>query len=127
LTPPWDKWTVFHTSYFTVMHCHPLSVSVAVVFTLVFSIGLAETARADWTHSEKFLFTLFYLFWAGCIITVYCYWCGFPLWSQNPHLGTYVCTLLRKELLSLGLYFSIFSILVQALSLGHALTTIPPS
>jgi hypothetical protein len=26
------------------MHCHPLSVSVAVVLTLVFAIGLAETA-----------------------------------------------------------------------------------
>jgi hypothetical protein len=33
---------VFHTSYLTVMHCHPLS--VAVVLTLVFAIGLAETA-----------------------------------------------------------------------------------
>jgi hypothetical protein len=35
---------VFHTSYFTVMHCHPFSVSAAVVLTLVFTIGLAETA-----------------------------------------------------------------------------------
>jgi hypothetical protein len=35
---------VFHTSYFTVMHCHPLSESVAVVLTLVFPVGLAETA-----------------------------------------------------------------------------------
>jgi hypothetical protein len=26
------------------MHCHPLSVSAAVVLTLVFIIGLAETA-----------------------------------------------------------------------------------
>jgi hypothetical protein len=37
------------------MHCHPLSVSVAVVLALVFTIGLAETACADWTHGEKFL------------------------------------------------------------------------
>jgi hypothetical protein len=29
------------------MHCHPLSVSAAVVLTLVFTIGLAETAPAD--------------------------------------------------------------------------------
>jgi hypothetical protein len=34
----------FHTSYLTVMHCHPLSISAAVVLTLVFTIGLAETA-----------------------------------------------------------------------------------
>jgi hypothetical protein len=27
------------------MHCHPLSVSAAVVLTLVFTIGLAETAQ----------------------------------------------------------------------------------
>jgi hypothetical protein len=54
------------------MHCHPLSVSVAVVLTLVFTIGLKETATTNWTHSERFLLTLFYLFWAGCIITVYC-------------------------------------------------------
>jgi hypothetical protein len=25
------------------MHCHPLSVSAAVILTLVFAIGLAET------------------------------------------------------------------------------------
>jgi hypothetical protein len=35
---------VFHTSYLTVVHCHPLSVSAAVVLTLVFTTGLAETA-----------------------------------------------------------------------------------
>jgi hypothetical protein len=55
------------------MHCHPLSVSVAVFLTLVFTIGLVETAPADWTHGKKFLLALFYLFWGGCIITVYCY------------------------------------------------------
>jgi hypothetical protein len=59
-----DKRTVFHTSYFTVMHCHPLSVSVAVILTLVFTIGLAETAPADWIHGERLLLALFYLFWA---------------------------------------------------------------
>jgi hypothetical protein len=43
-----DKWAVyFHTSYHIVMHCHPLSLSIAVVLTLVFAIGLAETAPAD--------------------------------------------------------------------------------
>jgi hypothetical protein len=35
---------VFHPSSLTVMHCHHLSVSAAVVLTLVFTIGLAETA-----------------------------------------------------------------------------------
>jgi hypothetical protein len=35
---------VFHPSYLTVMHCQPLSVSAAVVLTIVFAIGLAETA-----------------------------------------------------------------------------------
>jgi hypothetical protein len=63
----------FYTRYLTVMHCHLLSVSAAVVLTLVFAIGLAETAVTVWIHSERFLFALFYLFWAGCIITVYCY------------------------------------------------------
>jgi uncharacterized membrane protein len=61
-----DKQTVFHTSYFTVMHCHPLSVSVAVVLTLVFAIGLVETIfPSNWTHGKRFLLALFYLFWAG--------------------------------------------------------------
>jgi hypothetical protein len=41
------------------MHCHPLFVSVAVILTTIFAIGLAETAPADWTHGEKFLFALF--------------------------------------------------------------------
>jgi hypothetical protein len=39
-----DKRTVFHTSDFTIMHCHPLSLSVTIVLTLVFTIGLAKTA-----------------------------------------------------------------------------------
>jgi hypothetical protein len=69
----WDKWAVFHTSYLTVLHCHPLSVSAAVVLTLVFARGLAETAPADWSHSERFLFAFFYLFGAGCVFTIYCY------------------------------------------------------
>jgi hypothetical protein len=51
-----DKRTVFHTSYLTVIHCHPLSVSAAVVLTLVFTIGLAETTPADWSHSERGFF-----------------------------------------------------------------------
>jgi hypothetical protein len=55
------------------MHCHPLTVSVAVVLTLVFTIGLAKTAPTDWIHSEQLLLALFYLFRAGCIITVYGY------------------------------------------------------
>jgi hypothetical protein len=55
-----------------------LSVSVAVLLTLVFAIGLVETTSADWTHSERFLLALFYLFWAGSKITIYCYCCGFP-------------------------------------------------
>jgi hypothetical protein len=39
---------------------------------------------------------------------------------------TDVCTLLGQEVLSLGLcYYSVLTILVQALLLGHALTTIP--
>jgi hypothetical protein len=44
------------------MHCHPLS--VAAVLTLVFTVGLVENAPADWTHGERFLLALFYLFWA---------------------------------------------------------------
>jgi hypothetical protein len=34
------------------MHCHSLSVSVPVILTLVFAIGLAETALTDWTHGN---------------------------------------------------------------------------
>jgi hypothetical protein len=40
----------FHTSYLTAMHFHPLSVSVAVVLTLVFTTGLVETTPTDWFH-----------------------------------------------------------------------------
>jgi hypothetical protein len=68
----------------------PLVLSVAVILTIIFAIGLAETTPTDWTHSEKFLFSLYYLFWEGCIITVYCYWCGFPLWPQSPPPVTYL-------------------------------------
>jgi hypothetical protein len=106
-TIQWDKRTVFHTSYFSVMYCHYLSVSVVVVFPLVFAIGLAETAPTDWNHGERLLLALFHLFWAGCIITVYCYWYGLPSWSQSPYPLTYVCILLQQEMLSLGLCFSI--------------------
>jgi phosphate/sulfate permease len=48
----------FYTSYLTVMYRHPLSVSVAVVLTIISAIGLAETTPADWTHGEKILLTL---------------------------------------------------------------------
>jgi hypothetical protein len=121
-----DKWVVFHTSYLTVMHCNPLSVSVAVVLTLVFAIGLAKTTPADWYHSERFLLALFYLFWAGCIFTIYCYWSVFLLWPQSPPPVTYVFVLLRQVLLLLRLYFSILTIPVQALSSAHVLTITPP-
>jgi hypothetical protein len=96
------------------MHCHPWFVSVAVVLTLVLTIGLVETTPANWNHSEKFLLALFYLFWAGCIVVVYCYLSGFPSGSQSLHPVTYVCKLLRQEMLSLGLCFSILTIPVQA-------------
>jgi hypothetical protein len=72
-TIQWDKWNVFYASYFTVMHCHPLSLSVAVVLTLVLAVGLMETAPTNWTHDEKFLLAFFYISWEGCITTVYCY------------------------------------------------------
>jgi hypothetical protein len=52
----------FYTNYLIVMHCHPLFVSVAVILTIIFAIGLAETTPTDWTHGERFLLALFYLF-----------------------------------------------------------------
>jgi hypothetical protein len=42
-----DKWIIFHSNYLSVMHCHPFSVSEAVVLTLVFATGLAKSAPAD--------------------------------------------------------------------------------
>jgi hypothetical protein len=107
------------------MHCHPLSVPAVVVLTLVFSIGLAETSPADWSHSEGFLFALFYLFWAGHIITIYCYWSGFPSGPQSPPPVTYVGILLTQEVLLLRLYFSILTIPVQTVirSCTHNHTT----
>jgi hypothetical protein len=114
---------------YQLLHCNtlsPLSVSFSVVLTLVFATGLAETTPTYWTQGEKFLLALFYLIWAGCLITVYYYWYGFPLCSQSPLPVTYTCTLLRQEVLSAELCFSILTIPVQTLSLGHALTTTPP-
>jgi hypothetical protein len=49
----------------------------------------------------------------------------FPFWPQSPPPVTYVCILLGQEMLSLGLCYSTLTILVQALSSGHAFTTIP--
>jgi hypothetical protein len=40
-----------------------LFISVAIILTIIFAIGLAKTTPADWTHNERFLFALFYLFW----------------------------------------------------------------
>jgi hypothetical protein len=66
-------------------HCNALSSLVCICCwsshtNLHHSFG--RNCPANWTRGEKFSLALFYLFWAGCIITVYCYWCGFPLWSQ---------------------------------------------
>jgi hypothetical protein len=47
-----------------------LFVSVAVILTTIFAIGLAETIPADWTQSERFLFALFYLFWELLFIII---------------------------------------------------------
>jgi hypothetical protein len=105
------------------MHCHPLFVSLAIVLTLIFAIGLVETIPTDWTHSKKLLLALFYLFWAGYITTVYCYWSGFLSWSQSPHPMTYVCILPGQEVLSLRLCFFVLIIPVQAPS-GHTLYSV---
>jgi hypothetical protein len=115
---PMGQMYCFHSGYFTVIHCHPFSVSVAVFLTIVFAIG-------DWTHDERLLSALVYPIWAGCIITIYCYWYGLPLWSHIPHPVTYVCILFSQEVMSQGLYFSILTILMQSLSLGHVLTITP--
>jgi hypothetical protein len=69
---------IFHTSYLPVIQCHPLALSVAIVLTIVFAIGLTETTPTDWTPSKRLLLSLFYFFWAECVITIYCYQSGFP-------------------------------------------------
>jgi hypothetical protein len=43
------------------LQCIITLVSVAVVLTLVFAIGLAETTPTDWSHGKRFLLALFYL------------------------------------------------------------------
>jgi hypothetical protein len=48
-----------------------------------------------------------------CLLLLIC----FLLWLQSPPV-TYVCTLLRQEMLSLGLCFSILTIPVQAFVIG---------
>jgi hypothetical protein len=87
-----DKWVVFHTSYFTVMHCHLLSVSAAVVLTLVFTIGLTETY--GWISlMVKGFYYLSSTSLAGCKITVCYYWSGLiespP--SQGKAASNYTC------------------------------------
>jgi hypothetical protein len=51
----WDKWTFFYA------RCHPSSVSVAIVLTLVFAIGLSETAPAHWSQWKVFISSLLLL------------------------------------------------------------------
>jgi hypothetical protein len=117
---------VFHSSYFTVMHCHPLSVSVAVVLTLVFTIGLAKTAPADWSHGERFficcLLSLLGRMHNYCLLLLI--WLHFkapePFSCDRCVHTTWAGSVVTK------IYFSILTIPVPALSLGHALTTTPP-
>jgi hypothetical protein len=94
----------FYTSYFTVMHCHPLFVFVAIILTIIFARGLAETTPTDWTHGERFLLAVFYLFWELLSIVTGVV-CLRGLRALPPL--TYVCILLREEMLSLGLCYSI--------------------
>jgi hypothetical protein len=63
---------LFYTTYLSVMHCHPLFVSVAVILTIVFAIGLAETDPADWSQGERFLL-LSCISLEGYTIAVHCY------------------------------------------------------
>jgi hypothetical protein len=62
INSPTGQMGCFHPSYLTVIHCHCLSVCAAVVLTLIIAIDLAENTLADWSHNERFLFALFYLF-----------------------------------------------------------------
>jgi hypothetical protein len=116
---PTDKWVIFHTSYLIVMRCHLLTVFVAVVFTLVFAIGLAETTPTECSHGERF----FICFLLSLLSRMHNYWSGFPFGPPSLPPVIYVCMLLRQEVLLLRLYFSMLNIPVQALSLGHALTS----
>jgi hypothetical protein len=98
-------------------HCDILSLLVCICGCSShpsFCHRFGKTSPADRIHGEKLLLAFFYLFWAGCIITVYCYWYVLSSWSQSPPPVTYVCILLRQEM-SLGLCFSIFTILVHRL------------
>jgi hypothetical protein len=45
--------------------------------------------------------------------------------TRRSQIVTYVCVLLGLEVLFPGLCFSVLTIPVQAVSLGHALTTMP--
>jgi hypothetical protein len=78
------------------MHCHPLFVSVVVILTIIFAIGLAETDPTDWTHGERFdllcsislgrmhNYCLLFLMWL-------------PFITSDPLPVTYVYILLRQE------------------------------
>jgi hypothetical protein len=104
-------------------HCNILSLLVCICCCSSHP-SLCHRFERNGTHWLDLL-ALFYLFWEGYLITV-CYWYGLSSWSQNPHPVTYVCILLRQKMLSLGLYFSILTIPVQALPSGHAFTITLP-
>jgi hypothetical protein len=114
-----DKKTVFHTSDFTARHCHSLSVSAAVVLTrLCHKFGKNCPCWLD-------LLALFYLFWAGCIITVYCFWYGLPSWSQEPSScdlcmhTTWVGNVVTRTLL-FHIYYSCAGTVIGSYTHNHA-------
>lgn len=47
-----------------------------MVIVLIFAIGLAETALANWKHGKGSLLALCFLFWVGCLVVIACFWSG---------------------------------------------------
>jgi hypothetical protein len=95
-------------------HCNALS---PLVYICCYSSHLSLRHRFGKNHPCWLdLLGLFYLYWAGCISTVYCYGYVSLHGLRTLILWPMYCILLGQEVLSPGLCFSILTIPVQALS-----------
>ena len=71
----WNKQTVltFYVCFRTVMHCHPLFLTVTAILVRLLAIGLSEAAPAGRECGETSLLALAFLLWLGRFVGISCF------------------------------------------------------